>query len=507
MLKKQNHIEIAALIVFGLIVVRLLFINPVVGLSDNGDFSRIMSSAGLGYFEPNNNDYFGFVHTKFVLEHLDRNSLASYPTTHNIPVIIAKALSKISSRNTFDTEYLAFIYAVFLLFSFFLIIRNVEFDSKLTKVVFTFLLLIILSDANGISYFNSLYGEPVAYVSLILLIGCFLTLLEQHQPKIITLVFLFLCMFMLVGSKLQYNVLSIFVIIFLLMTFKLRNDGKWRIVASICSLLVILYTVWVNMVISKPLNNFTIYNSVFYGVLKDSQNPRQDLVDLGLSTDLCVLVNTTRWEKNRYYDVDSNYFKSEFFSKVDYKRIIKYYLAHPKRVVEKMEVTAKKSMQNDRIQLGNYERRSGYGFMTIVNRLNLWTKLKRHFLPKTLLFMVPFYGMFFAISLINYTKTIHSGEKGVIELLWCISFIGLLQFPLPVIGNGEADTYKQLFLFNLTYDMMILASVTYCLAKAISAIKGRDMYRNKLGMINMKWWSMWYGCSAGCGEKLNDREN
>jgi hypothetical protein len=112
--------------------------------------------------------------------------------------------------------------------------------------------------------------------------------------------------------------------------------------------------------------------------------------------------------------------------------------------------------------------------MTTVNGFNLWTKFKRHCLPKTLWFMVPFYGSCFILSLIEYIKTIHFKEKRIIELLWCISLIGILQFPLPVIGNGEADTYKQLFLFNNTYDILILASITYCLGKAVKVVKNKQ---------------------------------
>jgi hypothetical protein len=134
--------------------------------------------------------------------------------------------------------------------------------------------------------------------------------------------------------------------------------------------------------------------------------------------------------------------------------------------MEKMEVTAKKSMQNDKINLGNYERRSGYEFMTSVNRFNLWTKVRGRLLPKTLWFMIPFYGIFFLISFLEYRGTPVGHERRVIELLWSIALMGLLQFPMPVIGNGEADTYKQLFLFNVTYDILILASITYCLRKA-----------------------------------------
>jgi hypothetical protein len=191
-LKRENHIEMVALIVFGLIVVRLLFVDPVIGLSDNGDFGRIMSSAGLGYFEPNDNDYFGFVHTKFMLKSLESKSLTSYLTTHNIPVIIAKILSETISENIFNTKYLAFIYALFLLVSFFLIIKNLEFRNKLLKVVFIFALLIILSDANSLSYFNS-YMKPV-HTFLISLIVRFLTLFCSINQDITLMLLFHVCL-------------------------------------------------------------------------------------------------------------------------------------------------------------------------------------------------------------------------------------------------------------------------------------------------------------------------
>jgi len=100
--------------------------------------------------------------------------------------------------------------------------------------------------------------------------------------------------------------------------------------------------------------------------------------------------------------------------------------------------------------------------------------------------MIPVYGMFVILTLIKYIETIHFKEKRIIELLWCICFIGLLQFPLPVVGNGEADTYKQLFLFNITYDIVILTSITYCLAKSMGVIRRGYMCKRRLGTVEMK---------------------
>ena len=54
-----------------------------------------------------------------------------------------------------------------------------------------------------------------------------------------------------------------------------------------------------------------------------------------------------------------------------------------------------------------------------------------------------------------------------IRLLWGVMFIGLLQFPMPFVGNGMADTAKQLFLFNFVFDIMLVVSIYWCFHKVI----------------------------------------
>ena len=45
--------------------------------------------------------------------------------------------------------------------------------------------------------------------------------------------------------------------------------------------------------------------------------------------------------------------------------------------------------------------------------------------------------------------------------------IGAVQFPMPFVGNGMADTSKQLFLFNFIFDGLLLLIISY----ALGAIK------------------------------------
>lgn len=43
--------------------------------------------------------------------------------------------------------------------------------------------------------------------------------------------------------------------------------------------------------------------------------------------------------------------------------------------------------------------------------------------------------------------------------------VGALQFPLPIIGNGEADISKQLFIFNLTFDISLFVGINMAIKR------------------------------------------
>jgi hypothetical protein len=46
-------------------------------------------------------------------------------------------------------------------------------------------------------------------------------------------------------------------------------------------------------------------------------------------------------------------------------------------------------------------------------------------------------------------------------------FIGLMQFPMPFIGNGQADTAHELFLFNFVFDVILVVLACWCVGKLV----------------------------------------
>ena len=82
------------------------------------------------------------------------------------------------------------------------------------------------------------------------------------------------------------------------------------------------------------------------------------------------------------------------------------------------------------------------------------------------------YILFIGVSIWLFIFKLKKGNiaRWLIGLYWVNIVIGILQYPLPFIGNGRMDTTKQLFLFVMSYDITIVTTfifITYCAYKLI----------------------------------------
>jgi hypothetical protein len=223
-------------------------------------------------------------------------------------------------------------------------------------------------------------------------------------------------------------------------------------------------------IINKPLNKDTQYNSVFYGILKESKNPRQDLIDLGLNPDMAVEAG-----KNSYFPT-KDYVKyvphteiteKEFYSKMSNGKLIRYYVTHPLRLIQGMEYTAAHAFDTS-TYLGKYKRSYSEAPIRKFDRFTAWSSFRLRYTPQKLVFIVLIYITILAFSIFIYFRNkLNTGVKAKVQLFWAIFFISILQFPMSYMGNGQADTSKQLYLFNFTFDIIIFASVLWCLNNLI----------------------------------------
>ena len=455
-IKKYARAEIAAVLALTIVLIGLFVVSPSAGVADNGDFERVMRSTGLDFVQDTATDYFyHYVHPVFRMRPIGLWGTGAYATTHVIPVRLARIVNRlIYAKDYFHTLTLAFVYAILLLIGVYLIVKNCKTKNKWVNAGIAAVCVWVFGDATNLVYFNSLYGEACSYVFLLLTLGLGLELIRQNGKRWVIVCF-FISALMLFGSKLQYTLLSpllLFIAIPLARIF-----GNKRLTAAALGITLLL-SIGIYVIAPSQLGKDTMYNSVFYGILKGSKTVAADVEDLGLPAGMAALAGTNAYSDLQEVDIKSAEFDQQFFQNIGRGKVIAFYLMHPARLIEKMELTADMAFDNTIGMMGNFQKQdveTPHQHNTFFTSYN-WFKAAAY--PNSFWFIVILYLLYFAYLIAATVRDTNQKTRLRRLLLLMILVLGVIQFPLPIIGNGEADIAKQLFVFNATFDIALLAA-------------------------------------------------
>lgn len=481
-----------------LIVIVVLFIPPQVGIADQGDFDRIMTVSGLSLLDSDMNNpnfirFYDYIVTNYKITGIDNVFDTIWGSSLGYLIIFINFICKLIGQTTFKTQYLAIFYSIIYILTFTIILNSLNIKDNIKFTIVSFLTLFIFFDGNYLIWFNSLYGEPMMLVTLLLFIVSVLNYINykyriKETKKIMSkIVYILLAAFLFLGSKLQVFTSLPFIVVFIS---KIIFDNKRYLTKisfnALCALLFIItiYPIEIN-INSGSLIKDTEYNSVFYGILNGSENPKQDLLDLNLNPNMAA-------EAGKHAYLDSNDYsqyiprtpitEEEFYNNISNSKLAKFYLTHPTRLLKGMEYTASKAFYTS-TPLGKYYQSYRKTPFREFHRFTAWSLLRENILPKNLYFIISFYLIIFLFSIYKYIKSKSDLEtKTKILLLWTIMLIGAIQFPMPFVGNGRADTAKQLFLFNFIFDGLLLITFSYILFK----ISDRVKFKSKNNRYNIK---------------------
>ncbi|WP_409345665.1 hypothetical protein [Paenibacillus sp. MBLB4367] len=479
MWKKLLRLETAVLLATAFIVVYLLMVKPIIGVANNGDFERIMGTVGLAdlhFEEPYAEKYFAYFHSKYAISHM---GLGGYISTQLIAVFAAVGLNLAAySRELFDIRFLSGLYAALLLGAFYLILRWGRTNTRTVNVVLAVLLVVVFADVGYLAYFNSLFGEPTTFVFLLLTIGFALAISRRSEhPTIGLLVCFFASAFMLVGSKIQYAPAGIIVALLGFRLWGLRADRKWKRTVAGLSAFLVLASAGFYLSAPKEISSINKYQTVFFGILKDSKTPERDLEQLGISPKLAVLAGTNYFTPDTPIKQNDPSMKPEFYDKISHFKVLGFYMTHPARFIQKLERAAENSMMIRPYYLGNYEKAEGKPAGKVALSYSFWSEFKKNALPNSLLSVVVLYVVYYGGLLLFWRRCTSPFYRFAAEMLAAVGAVGAIAFVTPLIGDGEADLGKHLFLYTLCYDVMLVTVVTGLVAAAVGFVAGRSSKR------------------------------
>jgi hypothetical protein len=472
-MSKLGKIGWLALLAAAVILIYLLLVKPVVGLADNGDFSRIMYTVGitdLNQTEAYDDKHFSYFHREYGFSQL---GVGGYISTEIIIVLIAVFINKIVHPHAFDIRFLAVIYAIVFLAAFSILLRLKLLSSTAAKLSFAVVFLIVFVDVGYSAYYNSLFGEPIAFVFLLLTLALALRMAEQDKPSKRLMAGFIIAAIFLIGSKVQYAPVGLILAILTLRFMYGSGERSWKKAVIGLTALLVLFSAVIYVTAPKELRVINQYQSVFYGILKDSPSPEKDLEELGIDPKLAVLAGTNYFTPNTPIPQSSEILKQEFYSKISHEKIALFYLKHPGRYWDKLQVTAENAMTIRVYYLGNYEKAEGFSRGKVSTAYDNWSKFKQDVLPHSLWFLLAFFALYYSVIILSYLNESSRSRRTAYEIMMVIGMIAVIAFVIPLLGDGEADMQKHLFLFNVCFDLMFTSAVVWIVHKFVKGAKKR----------------------------------
>lgn len=460
----------------------ILYLGENVGLSDNGDFRRVQLVNNLEY--ANDTDYrylfkeyytmkiegdtFGEM-VKSVWSTTDEDTVYSSP--HFLFVKISKVLNLINniwhgrSLGNYDIGFLAVIYCLMMACAAWTFFTFMSDKAKKYQIAVFLAFILMFCDAGYVLYFNSLYGEPLQYLSLLLIIG--IGAMISKRPSAVKVVLFYISLYLFAGSKLANIPLSVLIAVtgLIFLTLKKGVVFKTSVIASV----IIFVVSAVNMYISIPewMQEETTYQAVFFGIVKESDTIQDDLRELGVDEKYEKLANTHAYMEEYPVDKKSDAFNKDFYEKVSKTDIALFYLKHPSRLLEKTDIAIENSVYIRPPNLGN----SSVRIMEFTDKFSLWSNFRGmiKFLYKPWAFYLLFalFTLAVIIYAADYIKNRKSCNKSRLTAVCALLLLVIstaVNLVLPIIGNGEADIAKHLFLYINFVDLCIFV----CIIKLVS---------------------------------------
>ncbi len=439
------------LIVTLLVLTQLMF-PPMLGIANNGDFERMMKWGGIEYVTTDFDEkYFNWINRDFRFAKSPWRAWYGFGSTEAVFVKLSAIIGWLWPGDRFDLRILGCIHLLAFLGAFWLLMKGWRASTKHSPLFLLPAFLLVFCDLGYTAYLNSFYSEAASLIFLLATVGAGLRLASQNPKRRSSLLLFCLCAGLFIGAKPQNFT---FIPALLLLCFRLAmiERGKfWRATIAAFALTLVTAAALLNVIAPWYTNNGK-YQSTFYGILKDSPSPAQDLKDLGLDEKFAALANTTTFHQNLPVDIRSRNFHEEFYQRINHLKIAHFYLTHPNRFLEKLRLTAKHGFTL-RTGYGNFEKASGAPPRAQAGRWSFWSDFKQNHWPKQLWLFIAYCALLFTRIVKGYRED--RAGRLTREFLLSLWLMMLVAFVTPIIGDGESDFIKHLFLFNALFDLSL----------------------------------------------------
>jgi hypothetical protein len=312
---------------------------------------------------------------------------------------------------------------------------------------------VIFTDVAYVSYFNSFYTEPAALIFFLASLGLALLLARRPDSPMWLPASFLLCAALLATSRPQNALLGpLAAILGIRLAWRDRDLSRRRVVVA-AAVAVSLASLWYYRSTPGPLSRIHLYNAVFRELLTNSADPKRDLVELGLPPELDRLVGTTGFSPKA--PIAEAGFQKDFFDRVGYGKLAKFYVARPGRVWKALEATASHAFDVRPLNIGNSARETGRPARSRTGSFAIWSRAKELLAPARLWFVIAYLVVNLVAALALRLRAGNRLVRVAGEIWIAVALVAAFQFSVSAVMDRESR--RSLFLYNVTSDLLFAA--------------------------------------------------
>ena len=450
---KGGKLYVAVLAAAGAILTYQLFIPPVAGLADQGDFVRTIGRFSYGPQHHGSLEYV-YVEPKFVPDPHYRSPYWEQANSEYLFVGAALALNKLVSKDAaLDITVAGLVHALAFLAAFARLLWVTRRDRA--HALLWIGALVALTDAGYAVYWNSFYAEPASCIFFLLLLADAVEIALAGETSLAGILRWSLWSFLWVLAKPQNAPIGLLLGFFTLRLGMWAPSKRTRLaavaaVAGGCALFACAaYNVTAMPGYGRQANT---YGMVFNGVLGDSKNPEADLRALGLDPQLAKYAGTGAWSAGTYFPQVA---ASGVLKRVNTFTVLRFYLLRPARMWRRLHGLLPKITFLRWYGYGNFEPSAGLPPAAQSRAFNLWGGFHEHVLPyvnKWLVFALAGWPL---LAVWRWVHTRDIAQRRRLELATLLPVCCLAALFTAVYGDAF-DVIKHMYLFNLLLDACML---------------------------------------------------
>jgi hypothetical protein len=442
-----------------------LFVPPIVGLADQGDFGRVLGPLGYAPVPKGPEHKYAYVTRTFVQDPGTREPRWEQISSEFILATVAVTLNRmLVGPGAFDITVFGFTHAVLFLLAFarlLYVTRNLAMYRSAWA-----LMLLVLTDVGYVAYWNSLYTEPASCLWFLFLLAESIDLCGSEQISMGHVLRWNLFAVLWIMAKTQNAALCIPLAAYgLRMAWRTPGRGARYValggVAAICAAGGVMY----RSLLPAPRVS-VLYDMVFSGILPESEDARSDLKALGLDPNYARYSGTLPWSPGT--GVADGALVNAIQANVSSFSLMEFYLRRPARLWRHFQARFPGALSLRPEFCGNFDRSAGRPPGARSNAVALWSRFHECCLSRIALLLfgalvlVPAAGVVFVLRHRSATPEGRWVELGILLAACCLTAFFVAAF------GDTYDSVKHQFLFNLLLDACLVfgfVAALHCLRR------------------------------------------